>query len=401
MWITSIEILLILTSLLFGLLLIKIIGFSTIQFSNKNDFGKIFLNTGKVKRIDIILSAYNEEKVIVGTIENLLKIDYEDFMIFIIDDGSIDNTLQLLKDNFNKHEKVKIHSKKNEGKAEALNYALLHSYAEIVVFVDADTHVSSNILRVVNLSFEDEKITALAGHLKVRNTVNMLTISQNIEYLATLNLEREFLEKIDSLTTIPGAICAYRKKQLMGIGSFKGEMVTEDCDVTFKFLRLGLKIKNVKNLIGYTEAPESLNMLMRQRIRWDYGLIQNLVKHREYITKDQNFNSIKLWLVFCYSWLYKILYKILLPLTDYAFLVSIFEGFKIEHAFYISFLIFESLFFLLILVRERYSFKAKTLIFLLYRIVYRQFMFCSLIMAVYRFLMGKKNVWKKINRYTT
>ena len=187
---------LIVTLLLFILTFIKIIGYTIIQVSSRNNTKATASKNTTSKEIDIILAAFNEEKIILDTINNLLEIDYDSFTLYIVNDGSTDATLQLLESNFKGNEKVKVISKVNEGKAKALNHALSHSNAEIVVFVDADTHVKPDILSIVNSYFCNERIAAISGHLKVRNTSNLLTFSQNVEYLTTLNLEREFLEKI-------------------------------------------------------------------------------------------------------------------------------------------------------------------------------------------------------------
>ena len=148
-----------------------------------------------MKKIDIIISAYNEEEVIIDTVLNLLKIDYDKFTVIIVNDGSTDRTEELLRQAFPNNSKIKILSKKNKGKADALNYALSHSLAGIIVFIDADTHVRPNLLKIVSTCFKHQKVVAMSGYLKVRNLCNMLTFSQNIEYIATYNLERETFEK--------------------------------------------------------------------------------------------------------------------------------------------------------------------------------------------------------------
>ncbi|WP_268224964.1 glycosyltransferase family 2 protein [Sinomicrobium oceani] len=389
--------------LLLILIIVKIICFSIIIFSYKKECKHIGVNNSNATpyNIDIIIAAYNEEKVIIDTVDNLLKIDYKNFAICIVNDGSTDNTLSLIEKKFNNHCKVKILSKKNEGKAEALNYAISHTTSEIVVFLDADTHVKPNILKVITRRFENLNVSALAGHLQVRADSNLLTFSQNIEYLSNLNFEREVFDKINTLTTIPGAICAYRRKELINIGKFNGDTLTEDCDLTMKFLKQGLKIKNEKKFIGYTEAPNSIRMFIRQRIRWNYGLLQNLINHGKHLTINKLSNRYKLWLTFSYFWIFKILYTLIFAFADCLFLITLIFGFKSVHYYYLFVFILETIITIFVLKKERTIENPKIYVFPLYKVIYRQLRSFSLIVALYKIVTREKLIWKKIQRYNT
>ncbi len=347
------------------------------------------------------MAAYNEEKVIIGTVQNLLAIEYDNFNIYVINDGSTDKTLDLLLHNFQSNKRVKIISKINEGKASALNKGLKYSNAEFVVFIDAETRVKPDILQKIINYYKNEEIAAISGHLRVRNVVNNLTSCQNMEYLTLLNYERELLERVNVFTTIPGAICSFRRKELIDVGCFKCEMVTEDCDVTIKFLKAGLKIKNAKNIVGHTEAPESMSMFIRQRVRWDFGLIQNLLKHGSDIFEHKNRSIQQIWFIIAYSWLYKIIYKVLIALSDVIFLATLIFGYTKVHTFYIIFLVLESILFLYVLLRENSRINTKSLLLIFYRIYYRQLLFVALINAIMKISLGQKDIWKKITRYTT
>lgn len=380
-----------LTLLLISLIILKILGFFLIRlFQTKNRKGNLVVNSKD--KIDILVTAYNEEKVIVRTINNLLSIDYPDFGIIVINDGSSDNTLELLNMHFNNHPKIKILSQENKGKSLAANHGLMFSSAEIVTFIDADTHVSPNLLQTISNCFADKEISAMSGYLKVQNLRNMLTIGQNIEYATTMNLEREMFDKIDTFTIIPGAVCAFRKKNLLEIGGFKDETITEDCDVTFKLLKGNFRIINEKKAVAYTEAPDSLRMFIRQRIRWDYGLIQNLLKHT--ISKSEINNKVRL--VILYFWTYRIAYTILFAIADYLLLILLMAG-KQTH-YYLYFLAIETALFLILYIREMDSVKPKTIFFLVYRILFRHLKFLALTLCIRKFIIREKLVWKKIKR---
>lgn len=389
------QILQILSLLLLGMMAVKAFGYIVIIILAKNKTKENKNNT-VIGRIDIVISAFNEEDVIIGTINNLLNIDYPEFRIIVIDDGSTDNTLDLLKKNYRHHPQIKILSKDNKGKAVALNHALTYSDSEVVAFVDADTYVKRNFLTLVSSSFEDERAIAMAGYLRVRNLTNCLTIGQDAEYITALNLERETFEKINTLTTIPGAVCAYRKDFLQNLGGFRNKTLTEDCDLTLKILNANLKVNNERRAIAYTEAPETIRMFIRQRIRWDYGLMQNLIIH----CSQTPITNFKLWIVYIYSWLFKILYVILFVLGDYFLLASMVSGAEIS-SYYVFFLSFETLYFVIILIGQNEKFDLRKLQLLPYRVVYRQLRFFSLFSAIYRLVKNKKLEWKKVQRLSS
>lgn len=355
------------------------------------------------KHIDIVVAAFNEEKVIISTVNNLLDINYENYTIFVIDDGSSDSTLELLTSNYHNFKNVKIISKPNEGKAKALNHFVKFSSAEIIFFVDADTKVEPNSLNVVNSYFQAENLAAISGHLEISNPTNPITRSQELEYLVSLNLEREILQKVNLFTTIPGAICAIKRKVLKKIGCFDPQRVTEDGDITFRILGKGLAIRNARDLIGYTEAPNSTKMFLRQRIRWEFGLIQNLWYYfrRVLINPLDGKYTVRTLFVIFYSLLFKILMKILNGLIDFIFLGLLFNGvFKVV-LYFVPFVVFE----LIILVGATYLTNGINRLSLgkiiFYRTIYRNLLLAVFLFALAKFINGEKVKWKKIQRYNT
>ncbi|WP_268225685.1 glycosyltransferase [Sinomicrobium oceani] len=378
-----------------------ILGFFLISRRSKNQKKSVFKNNQLSGKIDIIIAAFNEEKGIINTVNNLLKIDYTEYNILIIDDGSTDKTKNLLEQYFSNNPKIKLlANKKNEGKARALTNALAFSQADIVVFIDADTHVQPNVLKIIYSVFKDQRIAAISGNLKVRNQNNLLTVIQHLEYQATFNFEREVFDKINTLTTIPGAICAFQRIKLQRIGGFNNETLTEDCDVTFKLLREGVRIKNEKQVIGYTEAPESLHMFLRQRIRWNYGLIQNLLKHSTFFKNEKNKNDYKIRLIILYSWGIKIGSTIIFALADYLSIVTLLVGgIKAIHIYYFCYLLVETLIFFIIIKKEINVVKFKMIPFIFYRNLFRHMSFFALIMAIDKFFKKKEFQWKKVKRF--
>ena len=238
--------------------------------------------------ISIIVPMYNERILIRKTVNTLLEIEYFDFEIIVVDDGSTDDSLKLCIDSFENEEKVKILSQRNKGKAEALNNGIKHSKNSIIVCIDADTLVKSDVLeRFVEL-FNDESVAAVSGQILVGNSNKFLSRIQYYEYIFCQNLERDFFGKYNSIITIPGAIAAFRKNAILSIGGFFGDTLTEDSDLSLRLLIAGYKIQNSKLAMGFTESPIYVQELCKQRRRWNAGLVQVLSKHFKSYTKAKN-----------------------------------------------------------------------------------------------------------------
>ena len=135
-------------------------------------------------KITIIVPAYNEEKVIERTIQALIDTKYQDKEIILVDDGSKDNTFDIM----NKYKKqAKVLQKTNGGKASAINFGVAYSTGEIIVIVDADTIIGHESLIHLAKGFSiDKNVAAVAGNIKVRNRKNWLTWCQAIEYLVKI-----------------------------------------------------------------------------------------------------------------------------------------------------------------------------------------------------------------------
>ncbi|MCA2003787.1 MAG: glycosyltransferase, partial [Candidatus Nitrosotenuis sp.] len=136
-------------------------------------------------RMSVLIPAYNEEKVIRTTIESLLATDYPDKEIIAIDDGSKDQTFSIMSEY---KDKIKVIHKENGGKASALNAGMLYATGSIIVILDADTIIGHSSLKQLAKSFSNENVAAVAGNIKIRNRVNILTWCQALEYLSGIQI---------------------------------------------------------------------------------------------------------------------------------------------------------------------------------------------------------------------
>ena len=229
--------------------------------------------------ISILIPAYNEEKVLSRTIETVAETVYPDKEIIVIDDGSTDRTYQIAQ-SFS-HRGVKVIRRPNGGKASALNHGLLFAKGEIIVIVDADSRVCKGTLVDLVQPFRDPEIAAVAGNIKVLNRKNMLTRCQALEYVASINIFRRALDVFGSVTVVPGALGAYRREALVSGGLYDPDTLVEDFDVTIKALKSGKVVQASSSAVSYTEAPQKIVDLVKQRLRWYRGNFQTLWKHHD------------------------------------------------------------------------------------------------------------------------
>ncbi len=228
----------------------------------------------------VIIPAYNEGKVICNSVRAILASDIEDFEILVIDDGSTDDTADVVRRTFKDEPRVRIVRKSNGGKWSALNLALQSTDADVVVTLDADTIFAPDALRQLVRHFSDGTVAAVAGHAIVGNRVNLITRLQALEYVTNQNLDRRALEVVNGITVVPGAIGAWRREALLAIGGFSSDTLAEDADATVRLVLAGNRVLYEPRATARTEAPESFATFMKQRLRWMFGTLQVGYKNR-------------------------------------------------------------------------------------------------------------------------
>jgi cellulose synthase/poly-beta-1,6-N-acetylglucosamine synthase-like glycosyltransferase len=233
-------------------------------------------------KVSVIIAAYNEEKVIVETINNILLSDYDKdkLEIIVVNDGSNDKTWEVLKKNFANTPYVKIFNKRNGGKSTAVNYGIMKSVGEIMVSIDADTLVAPKTIKALVRHFSDPKVGAVAGNAKVGNRENVLTRFQALEYITSQNLDKRAFDFLNAITVVPGAIGAWRMKLIKKLGGLNDNTLAEDSDLTLNIIKEGYIVHFEEEGLAYTEAPTTLKDLAAQRFRWAFGTLQVLAKNK-------------------------------------------------------------------------------------------------------------------------
>ncbi|MBY0097289.1 glycosyltransferase [Mesobacillus maritimus] len=376
----------------FGILRLVVLLF--LSYRHKRNHQKRKRNTGFTPLVSVIIPAYNEEKVVEKTVHSILKSDYPNFEVIVVDDGSTDNTSGVVAKAFSEEPRVRLITKVNGGKSSAINQGSVESDGEVIIILDADTSIAPNAISLLADYFADERVAAVSGNVKIGNVRNLLTLWQHVEYVTGFNLEKRAFDQINSITVVPGAIGAWRKSAIAEVGYFEEDTLAEDTDITLKLLRKGYRITFEPNAYAYTEAPENLNSFIKQRFRWSYGILQCLWKHR-----GAMFNPKQKALGFIglpNMWAQYVL-QALAPLADIVFIIGLFGDTPKILTFYFAFLALD-------LLVSIYSFrleKVKTrplLLLFIQRFVYRQFLtftvWKSFTFAARGVLVG----WNKLKR---
>ena len=256
--------------------------------------------------VSIIVPVFNEGKVLKSSVESLLDLDYPNYEIIVVNDGSTDDTAAVGETMVGYQKgrtglvKVSLINKPNGGKSKALNAGIQYSEAQFVLCMDGDSQLTPNTLRLAVRHFTDPYIGAVAGNVKVQNRKKMLTDLQALEYLEGLNMARSAQGYLQLVNIIPGPIGLFRKTALRDAGFYSSDTFAEDADVTLKILAKGWKIVYEPSAIAYTEAPATIYQLLKQRYRWTRGILQAIRKHKRYLyNPTTNFNnSFVLWSMF-------------------------------------------------------------------------------------------------------
>ncbi len=272
--------------------------------------------------VSVVIAAYNEEKVIERTVSAILRSQYQDLEVIVVDDGSQDATYAVVSTAFAGEPRVHAIRKENGGKASALNLGMAHATGEVIVALDADTLFAEDAIPRLVRHFQDHRVGAVSGNVRVGNIHNLFTRWQALEYITSQNFERRAHDLLNCITVVPGAIGAWRLEAIRQVGGYSSDTLAEDTDLTWKIRRAGWRILNDSSALAYTEAPDTLRNLSRQRFRWAFGTLQNLVKHRDALFRHGAFG----WIALPSLWLYQILFPAISPIMDIAVVWALAAG---------------------------------------------------------------------------
>lgn len=290
-----------------------------------NEDSYLLLGTRMSPTITVLAPAYNEAGTIEESIRSLLGLHYPELEIIVVNDGSKDETLDVLRDRFDLIPEPRLYEpdiptkavrgvyrsrtnpdmlvvdKENGGKADALNAALNLARGTLVCAIDADTIITPDaLLRMVRPFLRDPKLLAAGGTLRIVNAcvvregwVRESHVSrrplpgiQTVEYLRAFLFGRMGLNPIGGNLVISGAFGLFRRDAVLNTGGYAHDSIGEDMELVMRLRRAGKetngpdRVISIPDPVAWTEVPSDLRTLGKQRARWHQGLGESLSRHK-------------------------------------------------------------------------------------------------------------------------
>ena len=433
---------------------------TSMVYINNNILKKIFSNTVRVKNLEnyipvsVLIPAYNEDVTVIRCIESVLNLNYKLYEVIIINDGSTDNTEDIIINHFglakvlkpiknlvksNKHISIyegqsteginiTLINKKNGGKGDALNSGINTALYPYVACIDADSILQKDALREIIKPFlTDEKTIAVGGNIKISNNIKIvdgtiekiyspkspIVIFQMLEYCRVFLTTRVWLNTFNGNLIISGAFGLFKKKAIINIGGYNTESIGEDMDLVVKlhsFYRkneIPYSIQYSTDAICYSQAPSKYKDLKSQRARWHMGLMESLLAHK-YIFLNINYG-----IVGGFSFLYFFIFEFLSCIIEFFGIITIVISYTygfINEEFFITFLLIYIIYSCVIsiasIILEGYLFKGSMPLNVMSKLIffsfiepfgYRQFCSYCRLLGIIKY-SNRRHAWNKIQR---
>jgi biofilm PGA synthesis N-glycosyltransferase PgaC len=231
--------------------------------------------------VSVLIPCYNEGDNAEETLRHALALNYPDFEVIAINDGSRDNTREVLERLAAQHPRLRVvHLAQNQGKAMALQAGSLLARHEILIGIDGDALLDPHSAHwLVRHFVADARVAAVTGNPRIRNRSTLLGRVQVGEFSSIVGMIKRAQKNFGSLFTVSGVITAFRKAAVHDVGYWSADMLTEDIDITWKLQRAGWTVKFEPNALVWILMPETLRGLWKQRLRWATGGAQVLLKN--------------------------------------------------------------------------------------------------------------------------
>jgi cellulose synthase/poly-beta-1,6-N-acetylglucosamine synthase-like glycosyltransferase len=254
---------------------------------------KIIIRKGSIDlknypAVTIVVPCWNEEKTVNKTVQSLLELNYpkDKLKIFLIDDGSTDNTWSVLQ-NYANYSNIQIFQKENGGKYTVLNMGLDKLETDFFGGLDSDSFVDKESLsRIMSYFEKDETIMAVAPSVTVYNPLNFVQNAQRAEYNMGVYFKK-MLGFLGAINVTPGPFTIFRKKVFDDLGPYRHGHNTEDMEIAYRMQKHDYKIEHCNDAYVYTNTPNTIKKLYKQRLRWVYGFINNTFDYKNVLFKKK------------------------------------------------------------------------------------------------------------------
>jgi poly-beta-1,6-N-acetyl-D-glucosamine synthase len=247
--------------------------------------------------VSVLVPCFNEGANAYETLGAMLTLNYPNYDIIAINDGSTDNTAAIIDEMAAKHPKIKaVQLASNQGKAMALTVGAMMSTSEYLVCIDGDSVLDRNCITWMMRHFvSSARVGAVTGNPRIRNRSTMLGKLQVGEFSSVIGLIKRAQRVYGRVFTVSGVVAAFRKSALHQVGYWSTNMVTEDIDISWKMQTNYYDVRYEPNALCWILMPETLRGLWKQRTRWAQGGAEVLLKFKDIFT---DFKKRRMWPVY-------------------------------------------------------------------------------------------------------
>jgi len=266
--------------------------------------------------VSILVPCHNEAGCVAETVEALRNIDYPEFEILLIDDGSTDATPQMLDQFARQDARIRvIHLAQNQGKAVGLNTAAAVARHEFFLCIDGDSIVDRNCLRwMMRQLVTSPRVGAVTGNPRIRTRSTLLGRIQVGEFSSIIGLIKRAQRTYGKMFTVSGVMVCFRRAALHHACYWNPAALTEDIDISWRLQMRHWDVRFEPNALCWILMPETLRGLWRQRLRWAMGGTQVLFGQNGLFSRWRNRRMLPVYLEYFASvvWAYTMVLVILL-----------------------------------------------------------------------------------------
>ncbi|MEM5810369.1 MAG: glycosyltransferase [Candidatus Aenigmatarchaeota archaeon] len=293
---------------------------------------KVKHNYSFFPKLSILIPAHNEEKMIEKCVKSISEANYlNEIEIIVLNNGSTDDTEKVVRKLMKTIPNLKLLNLNHIGKASALNKGIKVAKNDVIVTVDADSIIEKNALLELVQPLAQENVGGVTGVIRAIRNKNPLTWFQDFEYVLSSGW-RYVCTKMNGNIILPG-FAAFKKQAILKAGGFSKDTLTEDYDIALSLKKAGYQTITILSALLYTEVPQNLGGIIKQRIRWTRGTFQVIKKHLNFIISKRS-ESIKFFSIptQVFWYVYSLLY---LPVTFYTMFGGYFQYF-LSHGIIVS-----------------------------------------------------------------